>query len=211
MVEANARDLCDGHTRDGGLLSSCGDFADNAMGINGSPNWNVAIKLEGSWAGQPIPDMGFLVNCLQKDSMTEAEIPHISILIDDGKVTGALTFHDGARLDLLGKTLAGAPHTGHNLAKGKTFFRVAKSECLIWSPMGVSRHSAACCSVAVVHTQRYALLVYSLAHTFDEYHFSEHTFPVRGIAPRCSSSQPSSFSLVAKRRLLCSAKLTPCL
>ncbi|MDQ2093170.1 hypothetical protein [Rhodalgimonas zhirmunskyi] len=122
----------------GGLLSSCGDFVDNAMGINGSPNWNVAIKLEGSWVGQPIPDMGFLVNCLQKDSMTEAEIPHISILIDDGKVTGALTFHDGARLDLLGKTWAGAPHTGHNIVKGKTFFQGREVGVFDMEPNGLS-------------------------------------------------------------------------
>jgi len=121
-----------------GVLSSCGDIVVNALGINASPNWNVPIRLEGGWAGQPIPDMGFLVSCLQKDSMIEAEIPRISILIEDGKVTGAVTFHDGGRLELLGETWAGAPHTGQNLVSGKTFFNGSEVGAFLMEPAGFS-------------------------------------------------------------------------
>jgi hypothetical protein len=107
----------------GGPLAGCGDFIDNAIGLNGNSNWNVPMQIQGAWSGYlSMPAItnrsrNPILDCLKVrvDDVTAADYPHMTLSIDGEKVTGTVTFADGARFDVAGKTGTGAWHSGHNL------------------------------------------------------------------------------------------------
>ncbi|MFQ6546380.1 hypothetical protein AADZ90_000375 [Aestuariibius sp. 2305UL40-4] len=109
------------------FLQSCGDFIDNALGINSDPSQNRPMSLDGVWSGRFSPAQKWrhlthnYPDPLKKPCVTSGA--DVRLEVDGETVTGQVLTDEGQRLDLKGEAWAGAWHTGRNSINGTLHLR----------------------------------------------------------------------------------------
>lgn len=100
------------------LLTACGDFADNAIGINGEPAQNRPLSVEGVWQGTFAPDQMWrhathkYPEPLKKPCITRGASIRLEARGD--RVVGDVVTREGQRFAVRGTARAGAWYTGRN-------------------------------------------------------------------------------------------------